>query len=113
MLLYLKDMINANRLVISSVLLQRLETIFLSFSVGERNFVIGIVNRPPNSNNDDFMSKPSNILNNGITGFLNYIFYITGNFIYDLFSINSIKRCKEFYLISTSLEFFPNNNETN
>ena len=47
---------------------------------------------PPNSTNDDFMSDISSILNTALTDFQNSIFYIIGDFSYDLFSIKSNKR---------------------
>ena len=84
-------------------MLEHLETIFVSFSVGEINYVIGNVYRPPNTNNDEFMSELSNILNNALTDFPNSIFYIMGDFNYDLFSINSNNRRMELYLLFTSL----------
>ena len=84
-LLYVRDTFNANKLVNFSVMLEHLETIFVSFSVGEINFVIGNVIRPPNTNNDEFMSELSNILYNALTDFPNYIFGIMGDFNYDLF----------------------------
>ena len=106
-LLYVRDTFNANKLVNFSVMLEHLETIFVSFSVGEINYVIGNVYRPPNTNNDEFMSELSNILNNALTDFPNSIFYIMGDFNYDLFSINTNNRCMDFYLLFTSLGFLP------
>ena len=106
-LLYVRDALTANKLVIFSVVLEQIEALFVSFSVGETNFVIGNVYRPPNSNNDDFMSKLSNVLNNALTEFPNSIFYIMGDFNYDVFLINSNNRCMESYLLFTSLGFFP------
>ena len=93
--------------MIFSVMLEHLETLFAYFSVGEINYVIGNVYCPPDSNKDDFMSELSIILNNALTDFPSTIFYIKGDFNYDLFSINSNKRCIEFYLLFTSLGFFP------
>ena len=77
-LLYVRDTINANKLVNFSVMFEHLETIFVSFSVGEINYVIGNVYRPPNPNSDDFMSELSNILTNAVTEFLNSIFLYNG-----------------------------------
>ena len=59
---------------------------FVSFSVGGVNYVIGNVYRPPNSNNDDFMSENSIILNTSLTDFINSLFfYAMGDSSYDLF----------------------------
>ena len=38
-------------------------------TVGEKNYIKGNFNRPRNSNNDDFISELSYILNNALTGF--------------------------------------------
>ena len=57
-------------------------------TVGEINYIIGGLYRPRNSVNDSFMSELSYILNNALNVFQNSIFYIKGDFNYDLFSIN-------------------------
>ena len=69
-------------MVIFSVMFEHLETIFVFFLVCEINYVLGNVHCPHNTNNDDFMSELSNILNNGLTYFPNFIFYIMGDFNY-------------------------------
>ena len=84
----MRDTFNANKLVSFFVRLEHLETIFVSFPAGETHYVIGNVYRLPNTNNNEFMSEISNILNNALTDFRNCIFYIMGNFNYDLISIN-------------------------
>ena len=112
-LLYVRDTFNANVLVNFSVMLEHLKTIFVFISVGEINYVLGNVYRSPHSSIDEFISEFSNILNNALSEFPNSSFYIMGDFNYDLFSINPNKRCMEFYLLFTSLGFFPNENETN
>ena len=77
------------------------------FSVGQINYVKGNVYRSPNSNNDKFMSELSNILNNALIDFPNSIFHIMCDFNYDSFSINLNIRYMEFYLLFSSLGFFP------
>ena len=56
-LLYVRDMFNANELVNFSVVFGHLEFLFVSLSFGEINSALGHVHRPLNSNNDDFMSE--------------------------------------------------------
>ena len=84
-LLYVRDTFNANKLVNFSVILEHQETIFVSFSVGEINYVIVNVYRPLDSNNDEFMSELSDNLNNALTDLPNSIFYIVGDFNYNFF----------------------------
>ena len=55
------------------------------------------VSCPPNSTNDGFMSGISSILNTALTDFPNSIFYVIGDFNYDLFSISSNKRHLNLY----------------
>ena len=55
-------------------MLEHLETTFVTFSVGETNYVISNVFCPPYSNKDDFMSELSNIPNSALTDFPNSIF---------------------------------------
>ena len=55
-------------------MLEHLGTKFVPFSVGEINYVTDNVYRPPNTNNDEYMSELSNILNNALTDFPNSIF---------------------------------------
>ena len=38
-------------------MLEHLETVFVYFSVGEINYVVANVYRPPKSNYDEFMSE--------------------------------------------------------
>ena len=57
-------------------------------TVGEIKYILGDFYRPHNSNNDSFMSELSFILNNALNVFQNSIFYMKGDFNYDLFSIN-------------------------
>ena len=57
------------QLVNFSVMLEHLETKFVSFSPGEIKYDFG------NSNNAEFMSELSNILNNALTVFPNSISY--------------------------------------
>ena len=78
-LLYVRDAFNVNKMVNFSVKLEHLETIFVLFWA-EINYFIGNVYRPLNSNNDDFMSEHSNILNNALTYFRSSTFYAMGDF---------------------------------
>ena len=54
---------------------EHLESLSVSFSVGEVNYIIGIVYRLHTSNNDDFMSDISQILHKAFTEFPNYFLY--------------------------------------
>ena len=88
-------------------MLEHSETRLVTFSVSEINYVIGNVYRPSKSNNDELISDFSKILNNALTDILNSILYKKGDFNYELFSFNSNNRCMGFYLLFTSLGFFP------
>ena len=66
----MRDTSNANKLVSSSVMLEHLETIFLSFSFDEIKYVIDNVYRPPISNNDDSIYELLNILFTALRGSL-------------------------------------------
>ena len=93
----MRDTFNTNKLANFSVVLDHLETMFVSFSVGEKNYVIGNVYHPPISNNDEFMSDLSNFLKYALTGFPNYNFYTTDDFTYDFVFVQLKNRCKEFF----------------
>ena len=92
MLLFVREAFNAKKIIILSLMYAHLETIIVSFSVGKIYYVIGNVYRPPNSNNDDFLSNVPNILFTALNDFPNSVFYIMAEFDCDLFSISSNNR---------------------
>ena len=101
----MKDTFTANNLVIFSVISEHLESIIASYSVGEVISVIENTYHPPNSNN----VNTSNILKSALTDSPNSTFYITGDFIYELFSI---MYGILFVIYFTKVFFFANNEET-
>jgi exonuclease III len=105
--LYAKDIYRAVQIPELSVMEDSLETVFIDFSVGSSNYLVGNVYRPPAADFDKFLIILSDLLKYICTHYKSHRVFISGDFNVDLLKVNDSRYHLRYYSMMSSYGYMP------
>lgn len=104
--LYINNQLNFTRLTDIEINDDNIcQSIFIEIKLDQRNIIVGIIYRPPNSNQNSFLDYIENTLNK--TNNPSKLMYILGDININLFNTEICSITNDYYQTMTSYSFYP------